>query len=102
MGIVSVIARFLCDRLEDETGLKDTAQGLVALQKAQRFGKDEASLIASAYEPPEQPDSWLILLYQADVSKTMQRRLAETPTGNPVRCSGSSGPVNGQSARWYF
>lgn len=50
MGIVSVISRFFCDRLEDETGLKDTAQGLVALHKAQRFGKDDALLVASAYE----------------------------------------------------
>jgi hypothetical protein len=44
-----VIAQFLCDRLEDEAGLKETAQGLVALQKAQRFGKDEATLIATTY-----------------------------------------------------
>ncbi|KAL7267583.1 hypothetical protein RUND412_009827 [Rhizina undulata] len=44
---VAVIAQFLCDRLDDETGLKETAQGLIALQSMQRFGKEEAVLVAS-------------------------------------------------------
>ncbi|PWW78340.1 ARM repeat-containing protein [Tuber magnatum] len=45
---VAVIAQFLCDRLEDETGLKETSQGLFALQKSSRFGKEEAILVSSA------------------------------------------------------
>ena len=49
---VAVIVQFLCDRLEDETGLKETSQGLFALQKSSRFGKDEATLVSSAYRTP--------------------------------------------------
>ncbi|RPA91136.1 ARM repeat-containing protein [Choiromyces venosus 120613-1] len=45
---VAVIAQFLCDRLEDETGLKETSRGLFALQKSSRFGKEEATLVSSA------------------------------------------------------
>lgn len=45
---VSVICQFLCDRLDDETGLKETSQGLVALQKMQRFGKTDATTVTSA------------------------------------------------------
>lgn len=44
---MSVIGQFLCDRLDDEAGLKETSQGLIALQKMQRFGKEEAILVAS-------------------------------------------------------
>lgn len=49
---VMVIVQFLCDRLEDETGLKETSQGLFALQKSSRFGKEEATLVSSAYRTP--------------------------------------------------
>ncbi|KAG0131695.1 putative DNA repair/transcription protein [Tuber indicum] len=45
---VTVIAQFLCDRLEDETGLRETSQGLFALQKSSRFGREEATLVSSA------------------------------------------------------
>lgn len=49
---MAVIVQFLCDRLEDETGLKETSQGLSALQKSSRFGKEEAILVSSAYGTP--------------------------------------------------
>lgn len=42
------MSQFLCDRLDDETGLKEATQGLIAVHKMQRFGKDEAVTVASA------------------------------------------------------
>ncbi|KAI5850424.1 RNAPII transcription regulator C-terminal-domain-containing protein [Morchella snyderi] len=45
---VAVIAQFLCDRLDDESGLKETSTGLIALQAMARFGKDEAVTVTEA------------------------------------------------------
>lgn len=43
-----VIARFLCDRLGDETGLKEIAAALTWLTKMQFFGDGEAIQVATA------------------------------------------------------
>jgi DNA repair/transcription protein MET18/MMS19 len=45
---VPVIAQFLCDRLEDETGLKEVTSGLTSLARMQHFGNDEALQVTSA------------------------------------------------------
>ncbi|KAI9782111.1 MAG: hypothetical protein M1839_005457 [Geoglossum umbratile] len=44
---ITVIRQFLCDRIEDESGLKETAQGLVALQRMSRFSGDDAVQVAT-------------------------------------------------------
>lgn len=46
---VSVITQFLCNRLEDEVGLKEVAQGLLAVAGMTKFQPGEAGLIASSY-----------------------------------------------------
>ncbi|KAI9652551.1 MAG: hypothetical protein M1829_001511 [Trizodia sp. TS-e1964] len=43
----SILCQFLCNRLEDESGLKETAQGLVALQKTSCLTKHDAQLVAT-------------------------------------------------------
>lgn len=45
---VPVITRFLCDRLDDETGLKETAAALTRLTKMHFFGDGEATQVATA------------------------------------------------------
>ncbi|KAF8435281.1 RNAPII transcription regulator C-terminal-domain-containing protein [Terfezia claveryi] len=45
---VSVITHFLIDRLEDETGLKEVAKGLIALLEMQRFGPEDAEEVTLA------------------------------------------------------
>ncbi|KAI5804937.1 RNAPII transcription regulator C-terminal-domain-containing protein [Geopyxis carbonaria] len=45
---VPVVAQFMCDRLEDETGLGETSSGLTALAKMHHFGKDEATQVMTA------------------------------------------------------
>lgn len=47
--IVSVITQFLTDRLEDEAGLKEVANGLMALLSMQRCGSEEAEKVTLAY-----------------------------------------------------
>ena len=44
--IVSVTVQFLCDRLEDAVGLRETAEGLIAVQKHDRFSKDNGMQVA--------------------------------------------------------
>ena len=46
--IVSVITQFLTDRLEDEAGLKEVANGLMALLSMQRCGSEEAEKVTLA------------------------------------------------------
>ncbi|KAI5846119.1 RNAPII transcription regulator C-terminal-domain-containing protein [Tricharina praecox] len=43
-----VITQFLCDRLEDETGLKEVASGLASLTKMHHFDSDQATKVATA------------------------------------------------------
>jgi DNA repair/transcription protein MET18/MMS19 len=46
--LVSVVRQFLCDRIEDATGLKESAQGLTALEKCKRFtGEDAQAVVRS-------------------------------------------------------
>ncbi|KAF8476066.1 RNAPII transcription regulator C-terminal-domain-containing protein [Kalaharituber pfeilii] len=45
---IAVITQFLSDRLEDETGLKEVAQGLIALLKMPRFSAEEAEKVTLA------------------------------------------------------
>jgi DNA repair/transcription protein MET18/MMS19 len=42
------MTQFLCDRLEDETGLKEVATGLTSLTKMHFFGNAEATKIMTA------------------------------------------------------
>ncbi|KAI9869021.1 MAG: hypothetical protein M1813_002844 [Trichoglossum hirsutum] len=44
---IAVIRQFLCDRIEDESGLKETAQGLTALQRMSRFSGEDAVQVAT-------------------------------------------------------
>ncbi|KAH0545058.1 hypothetical protein FGG08_000829 [Glutinoglossum americanum] len=44
---IVVIRQFLCDRVEDESGLKEATQGLVALQRMSRFSGEDAVAIAT-------------------------------------------------------
>lgn len=46
--LVSVITQFLTDRLEDETGLKEVANGLMALLGMQRFSAEDAEKVTLA------------------------------------------------------
>jgi hypothetical protein len=43
---VSVLAEFLCARLEDEVALKETAQALSALEKTGKLPKEDIVKIA--------------------------------------------------------
>ena len=43
-----VITQFLCDRLEDETGLKEVASGLISLTAMHYFDSDQATKVATA------------------------------------------------------
>ncbi|KAF8250485.1 ARM repeat-containing protein [Wilcoxina mikolae CBS 423.85] len=45
---VPVITQFLCDRFDDETGLKETAAALTSLTKMHFFGDSEATQVATA------------------------------------------------------
>lgn len=47
--LVAVLTQFLTDRLEDETGLKEVAQGLIALMNMPRFSAEEAELVIISY-----------------------------------------------------
>jgi hypothetical protein len=47
LGLVAVIRQFLCDRIGDESGLKETAQGLTALQRMSRFSGEDAVQVAT-------------------------------------------------------
>ncbi|KAI9884489.1 MAG: hypothetical protein M1823_003737 [Watsoniomyces obsoletus] len=57
---ISVSVQFFCDRIQDASGLKEAAQGLRALQKAQRFAGEDATqtaraLFSSAQDLPRHP-----------------------------------------------
>jgi DNA repair/transcription protein MET18/MMS19 len=55
---VPVMTQFLCDRLEDETGLKEVATGLTSLTKMHFFGNAEATKIMTgllAVDLPKHP-----------------------------------------------
>ncbi|KAK6342855.1 hypothetical protein TWF718_008237 [Orbilia javanica] len=43
---VSVITQFLCDRLEDEAGLKEVCHGLLAIAGMSRFQPEDAQMVA--------------------------------------------------------
>ena len=42
-----MIRQFLCDRIEDAAGLKETAQGLIALERMSRFTPEDAIQVAT-------------------------------------------------------
>ncbi|KAH0562369.1 hypothetical protein GP486_002935 [Trichoglossum hirsutum] len=44
---IAVIREFLCARIEDESGLKETAQGLFTLQQMSRFSGEDAVQVAT-------------------------------------------------------
>ncbi|KAI9857336.1 MAG: hypothetical protein M1824_004886 [Vezdaea acicularis] len=45
---VAVTRQFFCDRIDDATGLKESAQGLVALQRSSHFSAEDAAQVAIA------------------------------------------------------
>ncbi|KAI9761955.1 MAG: hypothetical protein M4579_000738 [Chaenotheca gracillima] len=45
---ISVNAQFFCDRIQDASGLKEAASGLLALQRCQRFSGEHAVQIATS------------------------------------------------------
>jgi DNA repair/transcription protein MET18/MMS19 len=44
---VPVITQFLCDRFDDETGLREAAAGLTSLTRMHFFGDSEATQVAT-------------------------------------------------------
>ncbi|EPS40889.1 hypothetical protein H072_5246 [Dactylellina haptotyla CBS 200.50] len=65
---VSVITQFLCDRLEDETGLKEVSQGLLAVAGMTRFQPEDSVMVMRSYvsnelydsSPRKSTDCWVI------------------------------------------
>ena len=54
-SVVAVSVQFFGDRINDESGLKEAAQGLKALQKARRFSGDDAIQTVKALVRPRGP-----------------------------------------------
>ncbi|EWC45959.1 hypothetical protein DRE_04752 [Drechslerella stenobrocha 248] len=83
---VSVITQFLCDRLEDEAGLKEVTQGLFAVAGMARFQPEDAIMIAKSLfkscDLMKHPQGTRHLVYQLLDKLMLERRSALKQIGS--------------------
>ncbi|KAJ6257724.1 hypothetical protein Dda_7512 [Drechslerella dactyloides] len=77
---VSVITQFLCDRLEDEAGLKEVTQGLFAVYGMARFQPEDAQMIVRSLfkscDLMKHPQGTRYLVYQLLDKLMLEKREA--------------------------
>ncbi|KAF3928046.1 hypothetical protein AA313_de0201859 [Arthrobotrys entomopaga] len=83
---VSVITQFLCDRLEDESGLREISQGLIAVTSMTRFQPEDAVMIAKSLfkscDLMKHPQGIRYLIYQVVDKLMLERREALKELGS--------------------
>ncbi|KAF3919588.1 hypothetical protein ABW20_dc0103300 [Dactylellina cionopaga] len=83
---VSVITQFLCDRLEDEVGLREVSQGLLAVAGMTRFQAEDAQTVARSFfkscDLMKHPQGSRYLVYQVIDKLMLEKRNALKQMGS--------------------